>query len=366
MDIIDCFGTARARGHSHGESLRSRIAEALGAWETATMAGLGARAHSDIDAYCAQFLAQTALIQKAEAVTPDLMNELHGIAEGAGQPLARIAAYNLMDEQWWHDASTTAPPPGCSLIAQPVQGGHVLAQNMDLPAHMEGSQVALRLGGPGMPQTIVLSAAGMIGLTGANSEGLAIGVNTLLMLHHAVDGLPVAFAMRHALGARDSATAQSRLAEAGHASGQHYAIVTRDGVTSLECSATGCTALPVPDNGRLLHTNHPLASTDIDATSLARLDTGGFTKSSANRLDWLEQRQGAIATTEDVQALFDDPDAPICMRARTHGGASTFASVLYVMTDRPGIRMRQGIAGGSAWQHFDFLDDARLHSSRTC
>tara|TARA_R110002049_G_scaffold203654_1_gene374208 strand:+ start:2257 stop:3333 length:1077 start_codon:yes stop_codon:yes gene_type:complete len=358
MDIIDCFGTPRLRGLSHGEALRGQIAQSLAAWEVATMAGLGERAPKDIDTYCAQFLADTTLIQTAEAQTPDLMTELRGIAEGAGQPLARVAVYNLMDEQWWYDAAITAPPPGCSLIAQPVSGGHVLAQNMDLPAHMEGSQVALRLGGADMAQTIVLSAAGMIGLTGANAAGLAIGVNTLLMLHHASAGLPVAFAMRHALGARDSKAAQARLAGVQHASGQHYALATRAGITSLECSATSCTPLAVPDSGRLLHTNHPLASTDIDATALARLGSGGFTQSSSLRLAWLDRRQDSIASAGDIQALFDDADAPLCMRAKTNGGSSTFATVHYTLGDRTSVRMRQGIAGSAAWQEVAFLEAA--------
>lgn len=232
----------------------------------------------------------------------------------------------------------------------------MLTQNMDLPAHMVGSQMALRLGGDGMTPTVVLSAAGMIGLTGATAAGLAVGVNTLLMLNHAADGLPVAFAMRHTLGARDRAEGHARLSAVTHASGQHYALATRSGATSLECSASFCAEVPVPDSGRLLHSNHPLVSTDIDASAQARLGAGGFNESSTSRLDWLEAHQGDIATADDVQALFDDPQAPICMRPETNGGSSTFATVLYAMTDRPSVRMRQGGADNAAWQAFDLPD----------
>lgn len=354
MDIIDCFGTPRQRGYSHGESLRERIKDALQIWAQATMSSRGPRAPKDIETYCEHFLNSTTLIQSAKRITPDLFDELVGIAEGAGQPLERILAYNLMDEQWWYDARPDAPPPGCSLIATPVRGGHLLAQNMDLPAHMAGSQVVLRLGGADMPQTIVLSAAGMIGLTGANDAGLAVGVNTLLMLHHAADGLPVAMALRHALGARDRAEALARLCGVGHASGQHYAIATKDGISSIECSALSCTPLPVPHSGVLLHTNHPLINTDVDDTAQARLDAAGFNKSSRTRLDWLHTRTGAIDTVARLQSVFDDADAPICMRAKTNGGSSTFASVLYEMTDTPRVGMRQGIAGDATWRRFAF------------
>lgn len=352
MRIVDCAGSPRARGQAHGEILRACIAEALDRWSDATLAGQGAQ--DNIDTWCRRFLVETTLLQCAERLTPSAFEEMSGIAEGADQPLHRIAAYNLMDEQWWFDARSDAPPPGCSLIALPVDGGHVLAQNMDLPGHMGGSQIALRLSGPDIPDTILLSAAGMIGLTGANAAGVGVGVNTLLMLGHDGAGLPVAFALRHALAARSRAEAAARLVGASHASGQHYALVTRDGIESLECSAGGAAEVALGRAHRLLHTNHPLASDDIDAASQARLDKAGFNRSSQTRLGWLQRKDREIVTATDVQALFDDPEAPLCMRAATNGGSSTFASVLYQMTDQPRVRMRAGLPGYGDWCDIGF------------
>jgi isopenicillin-N N-acyltransferase like protein len=348
MRVIDCHGTAAERGAAHGESLRAEIAEAISRWEEATIRGLGTRAPRDIDSYCEDMLSRTGLLDRARALTPALAEEVAAIARAAGQPEARIAAYNMMDEQWWYDSPTDAPPPGCSLIGIPVRDGHVLAQNMDLPAHMEGAQVVLRLSGPDLPAMAVLSAAGMIGLTGVNATGLAVAVNTLLMLRHDADGLPVAFAMRHALAAESAGSARDRLAAVPHASGQHYALATRDALLSVECSVGGCAPLDVPAEG-LLHTNHPLASKDVDAGAQAHLDRSGFNDSSRARLDWLRGRSMPRNAT-DVQALFDLPDAPICMRAETHGGSFTFASVLYEVTDRVTARFAGGVPGGRAWQ----------------
>jgi len=347
MQVVDCFGSPTERGRIHGETLRKEITDALGKWETATIKGLGPRAPRNIDTYCTDFLAGTDLMQRAATLTPDLLKEMEGIADGAGQPLARIAAYNLMDEQWWYDIAPDAPPPGCSLVAIPDKGGHVLAQNMDLPGFMDGSQVILRLGGDDLPQTIILSAAGMIGLTGANNAGVAVGVNTLLMLRHKTNGLPVAFALRHALAARSSDDALARLARIPHASGQHYAVVTRYGVGSVECSGTGCVPLMVKE-GRFLHTNHPLISEDVDTSALARLDKAGFNASSHERLEWLKSQ--VIQLPSEVQRLFDVPDAPICMRPATHRGSGTFASVFYEMREDVTIRMAQGAASDRKWQ----------------
>lgn len=348
MRIVDCFGPPAARGHAHGESLRAEIADSLARWEAATRSAVGI---SDFDAYCTRFLEETDCLDHAARVVPDLHTELAAIAEGAGQPFARIAAYNLMDEQWWYDTAETVPP-GCSLVAISTESGHVLAQNMDLPAHMDGSQVVLRLGGPDMPQLVALSSAGLIGLLGLNDTGLAIGVNTLLMLRHDRNGLPVAFALRHALAARSRDEARQRLSTTKHASGQHYALVTRDGITSLECSANG--AAPCDCGPTLLHTNHPLASRDIDPQAQLRLEKAGFNASSHRRLDWLRDRAETLGGAGEVQALYDDADAPICMRAQLNGGSSTFASTLFEITDTPTIRMRQGRAGGAEWQHITF------------
>lgn len=354
MRIVDCAGTSRARGRAHGEALRDLIADALERWAATTLKGQGADAEGDIDAYCLRFLGQTALLQCAARATPDLHAEMAGIAEGANQPFHRIAAYNLMDEQWWFDARPGTPPPGCSLIAMPVVGGQLLAQNMDLPGHMDGSQVALRLSGPDIPATVVLSAAGMIGLTGANAAGVAVAVNTLLMLGHDAGGLPVAFALRFALAARSGAEALARLKGIGHASGQHYAIASCDGVSSVECSAGSCAEVTMPETGRLLHTNHPLASSDIERGAEDRLERGGFTASSHRRLDWLRDTAQGVGGAVDVEALFDDESAPISLRAERNGGSSTFASVLYEMTDCTRVRMRAGPAGRGDWNPIGF------------
>src|ERR1700719_5076941 len=111
--------------------------------------------------YAGRFVSTTGLIAAMERTAPDLVEEICGIADGAALPFELIAAYNLMDEQWWYDLSV--PPeaePGCSLVALSDPRHTVLAQNIDLPGFMDGSQVILRLREPGRPEALVLSSAG--------------------------------------------------------------------------------------------------------------------------------------------------------------------------------------------------------------
>jgi isopenicillin-N N-acyltransferase-like protein len=124
---------------------------------------------------------------------PDLVDEMRGIAEGAGVPFHQIVAYDLMDEQRWCDLEhAPSAEPGCSAVAVADQanGAVLLAQNMDLPAYMDGDQLVLRIRTPRHPEALVLSAAGPLGLTGVNQASLGLCVNTLLMLQHNRSGLP--------------------------------------------------------------------------------------------------------------------------------------------------------------------------------
>ena len=90
MTTIACFGTGLQRGLAHGEGARAKVRAALARWEEATLGGLP-NAPSMQD-YAAGFLASTGLWDTAQRLTPDLADEVRGIAQGAGLPEALVAA----------------------------------------------------------------------------------------------------------------------------------------------------------------------------------------------------------------------------------------------------------------------------------
>lgn len=124
-------------------------------------------------------------------------------------------------------------------------------------------------------------------------------------------------------------------------------------------SARSSTGLPLRDDGRLLHTNHPLVSRDIDDGSLNRLNRIGSRENSEKRLAWLEGHNASLQNANDIRAAFDDTAAPICMQAPEGTGSRTFATVLYEMTDTPKISMRSGFAGRGDWQEIPFARNIR-------
>lgn len=346
--IIDAAGDGRALGRAHGEAARPQVAAALAAWSEATLAG--SRHSSAID-YARALIGDTGLVEAISRYTPELLAEIEGIAEGAAQPFELIAVYNLMDEQWWYDLGGSDEEPGCSVIGVAGQQGTLLCQNMDLPKFMDGSQVILRLRPEGGPEQVILSSAGLIGLTGANAAGIGICVNTLLMLNHDAAGLPVSAVFRHALAQTGVEAAVNALAAVPHASGQHYAIAGREGIRSLECSGGGSAEVRFAGPA-MRHTNHPIVSRDEHAAQLALLEARGRVANSRDRLHHLAALDTTFADAARLRAWLDAPGTPICVTPGEGRPGFTFGSIVIEVAERTTVDIRPSFPGESDWQTF--------------
>ena len=337
--VVECRGSGRERGRAHGEALRARIHGLLERWDADAERRLGRPAA----ALVAELAGTTGFVAAAQRHTPDLLDEVRGIAEGAGVRFERVLALNLMDEEWWFTAPAQ-PRSACTLVAVAGDGGRptLLAQNMDLPEVMDGAQAVLRLDGEGGAGA-VLTAAGMIGLTGVNAAGLGVCVNTLSMLRHSRDGLPVAFAMRGALERRSVAAAAAFLAAVPHASGQHYALADRSGVAGYECSAAG--AVRSDDgSGRFSHTNHPLRSGDVDPDR----DPAGAPDSHA-RLAAMEAAAPAVSAGADAERVLADRETPLCVIAEPGRPWLTFGSIAAELGRTVRVRIAPGPPDRTDW-----------------
>ena len=346
--IVECAGDARAIGRAHGEGARALIQAGLERWRDA----VGRSTGIPVSKYVPALVGGTGLMATTQRILPDLVTELEGIAEGADADFGEIAAYNLMDEQWWFDAGIAAVgEPGCSVIgARLTDSGTVLAQNMDLPGFMDGSQLMLHIHPDSGPAAYVLTAAGMVGLTGMNSAGLGVCVNTLLMLNHRADGLPVAAVLRGLLACQSLAEAERFLTSVPHASGQHYALADRTGLRSFECSAAGASASAPAGADRVLHTNHPLASRDLDPAAERQLGQAGRIDNSRARHAFLAGHASQAADAASVRTVLEDRTVPICVTPEPGHYSITFGSVLYLLGDQQAAEYCLGRPDASAWQ----------------
>ena len=325
IDIVDLIGGAGARGRSLGVARRERIHSSLSSW----LSSLSAAGIDDPAAYIEQMLGATDFQKAVEQHAPDMLEEVRGIASGAGLPFDLLFAAQLMDEEWAYRTRIGAAPVAsekCSCVAvKAADGSVVIGQNMDLGSHTEGHQVLLRIPSSGArPGALIFSIASMVALFGLNSRGIGVCVNSLPQLPAAPRGLPVAFTIRKVLQAESLREAVEIVQTMPHATGQHYLLADASAIRSFEASPGGVFEYVSPYAGRVFHTNHPLAKP---------LESLGRSINSATRLECLVNRlaQGEVYldTVKAALASRDHPDHPVSRTCEAAGPGAPRGMISY-------------------------------------
>lgn len=277
IDIVDLKGVGFARGEVYGNMRRSQIERFLIDW----LESLGAAGVGNPQLYLSKMLEATGFSNAIDEHSPELLEEVRGIAAGAAVPLELVLASQFMDEEWAyrvHFLRAPESPPKCSSVAIHARDGLTwIGQNMDLGSYTDGHQVLMRTAPEGrVPGTLIFTIGSMIGLLGVNSRGLAVCVNALPQLPAARQGLPVAFVVRRLLTAEDAAEAARMIHTFPHSTGQHYLIADSNSIRSFEASPAEVLEYHSPNPSRILRTNHPLTGTLARAfpeavNSMARL-----------------------------------------------------------------------------------------------
>lgn len=265
--ILTLTGSPRQRGRIHGESLRQEIHEVILRWKNS----LAAYVSPSPDQYIHELVTQTDFMPAIERWTPELLEEVRGIAEAADMEFEDIFAFQLQDEEWWFGEQRKPPRPDdinhCSSISWRGDGhsATLVGQNMDMPSYMDGYQVIMRIQDSLSDlELTVFSTAGLLALNGMNNQSIGIVCNNLSQLNHSKVGLPVAFVLRGALAKKSFIQARDFLETLPHASGQNYILGSKDRLIDLECSANQVTRYAhSADSQWILHTNHPLANDDF-------------------------------------------------------------------------------------------------------
>lgn len=301
-----------------------------------------------IHRYVTGLLETTDFIPAINAHTPGLLDEVRGIAEGSGLSFEVVYAYQLVDEEWWYRRDvthSTCMPEMCSSIG--VQPGPdsptIVAQNMDLPDHYDGSQILLHMQPEGQVEVLAFAPAGLIATTGLNRAGVAVCCNSLPQLRHDKTGLPVAFVLRGILARRSLADAVKFVRSVPHATAQNYVLGGPDGAADYEVSPRAVTEV-MPKQGRVVHTNHPLVNDDLDSEvppTLANQDTPGRTLARLRRLEEL-MVDNTVTGVEQVMMALSDCTVPTCVRRGREPGGMTLGSLVMQLADEPVLY----IAGG--------------------
>ncbi len=368
MPILVVEGSPIERGRSCGEALRRQIAECLDAIDQAGQSQRGIPAKQFRD----QFLKATTFREAIARWTPELLDEVKGLSEGANQPFERMLYTQLMDEEWVYvrnrQYETETDQGHCTGFAVRSDDRSIVAQNMDLGQWLDGHQAVVRhIDREAAFDIQVLTFAGYLGLCGMNRNGPAVCCNTLLDLASNPAGLPVAFVFRRLVQSPSVAAAADQAKAFPHASGQNYIIGDRQDVQSLECSARQVTSFRPGDlSDRVYHTNHALANTDTARTvdpAKSIIERCGSPSSPARLASVsrrMENRSIEVDTAYAMETLRakDDPSGPVCRDGNnTREDAQigfTFGSIVCEISDSPAMHVAAGPPCHTSYRKFDF------------
>jgi isopenicillin-N N-acyltransferase-like protein len=379
MLVIVVEGGPRERGRACGEALRGKIAACLDAIDRA---GENDR-KIPAGKFRAEFLQATSFGGTIAQWTPDLLDEVRGLGEGANQPFERMLYAQLMDEEWVYARNLKyameADAGHCTGFAVRERDRAVIAQNMDLGQWLDGYQAVVRHIDRAAGFDIqMLTFAGYLGLCGLNANGPAVCCNTLLDLDASPTGLPVAFVFRSLVQSHSVAEAERTCRGFPHASGQNYIIGGKDDVVSLECSAHQIVNFQIPGlPERVYHTNHALANTEtsyvdrhVKNSSIARRCRS---PSSPARLASVAAHVGDsnrkidVAFAMETLRAKDDPAAPVCRDGNASAEDAqigfTFGSIICEISDEPAMYVAAGPPCHSSYRRLDFRHPRELTPS---
>lgn len=370
LSVIDLKGSPRDRGRIHGEELRHDIHRILQKKSAARVATRG----DDAERHWHAFKQYQNFQGAVERWTPDLMQEVRGIAEGAGISFETAFLLQLMDEEWvfdtYHGRKPQAPDKCTSFAAigencKPTYSG----QNMDITGYAEGHQVLFRISyADSDMQSYVYTHAGLIALNGMNSSPLGLCCNTLIRLAPCNDGLPIAFIARSILEKTSFADAVAFIKKIKRASGQNFIISTIDRIGCFECSANEVVEFKGREDGhRVCHTNHTLANKDTGPFEdlIKTHNKSSWARNLANSHSRYSSIAGRLVHNSDTVSLEkikaalcakDDPFYPVSLEFKPLTEYNvigfTAGSMIYELNGSPKLHLASGPPSITAFRTF--------------
>ncbi|MGW7362136.1 C45 family autoproteolytic acyltransferase/hydrolase [Streptomyces sp. NPDC054841] len=258
LPVVEISGTPSQRGRQYGEAVAPQLGAALAYYAEAFGFSSGLT-WSQVTARAARWL------EPVRDFAPDLLEEMQGIADGAGFDLLDVLALNargevIYDESFTHMREEEGPAEGCTSFAaygDASGDGHVWAgQNWDWRAGVAGTVVMLRVVQPPKPTVVMQVEAGQIGRQGANSAGIALNANGLGGRFNDAVGLPQTVIRRRVLDQSSITDALNVLFRTRAHIASNALLACREGfAVDIEATPAGHGWL-YPTDGLLVHGNH--------------------------------------------------------------------------------------------------------------
>ena len=361
LNKVTFTGSGYELGLQHGTKLKPQIAEIVTRWKQNTTEVL----KRDADEVLKEFMEYGKFAATIKKLTPDLYDEIRGIADASEQDFDHIMVLNLLDEFWVY--LDNPKNHHCSDIGVPALNGNpaYVAQNMDIEGYTDGFQTLVRLDRTSeRPEQLLLTHPGLIVLNGMNEKGVGVVVNTIMQLKASSDGLPVAFVIRKILSLTNKTDILNFIKSVPHASGQNYIIGIGDEVFDFEASAGKTVRFnPENENGTVYHTNHPVVNDNlkpwhekynpksIESSLTAKSNSYIRFSSLVNGIK--NSNEIDAETIMNVLRSKDDPSNPVC-RNWSPGRGFTFASTIMTLGETPSLQITSGPPDESKYQNIYF------------
>ena len=269
--LIDLSGSPRERGRTHGKAAADRLRR-------------GAKMYAE--SLLKNGVDWKELERRAERMVPTIekfdsayVEEMRGIAEGAGEPFAAVMLMNARTEMVAAARKSHIEkhfPDGCTAaLALPeasADGVLLHGQNWDWRAECAENGVVLRIRRDDGPDILTFTEAGGLARSGLNSAGIGLTANALECDrdYQRGAGVPLPFIRRKVLESAYLANAVHTIFSTPKLGSNHMAVSHCEGEAfGFEC-APDETFWLAPERGLYVHANHWIA----DSARAKVKDTG--------------------------------------------------------------------------------------------
>lgn len=259
--VVDLSGTPYERGWQHGQQVPDRVLRSIEIYRHAFQR----RNRLDWNEVLERASGFAEVIRK---IDPAMLEEMRGIADGAGVPLEAIVAINCRTEILFGQASAPdrdGEESECTTIAvtpaASADGHTLIGKNWDWRTACHDTIVILRVQPADEPAFVTIVEAGMLGRDGLNAAGIAVCGN---LLRSTQDGghaaVPIPLIRRRILGATRLDDALNAVIRVPRSASSNYVIGHVSGIVVNLEAAPGAVYPVYPEHGLLTHSNHFLST----------------------------------------------------------------------------------------------------------
>ncbi|EFE29555.1 acyl-CoA:6-aminopenicillanic-acid- acyltransferase, putative [Trichophyton benhamiae CBS 112371] len=265
-----------------------------------------------------------------ETTFPNYMQEIRGIAQGAGVDVKSVLALNVRTE-----IAYGMFDDGCTAFSWRNPSASFLAQNWDWEDDQAPNLISLHIAplDTSKPTIHMVTEAGIIGKVGLNSKGVGVTLNAIKAEGVDFTRLPCHLALRLALESSSRVDAIGKLGKVGVASACHITIADYTGGTGLECSSMDIAWLNMGDfmESRpdiITHTNHFVHNHKNGLKSVMFMPDS---EARLARLRELLAQSGPKPEFERIEEILKDEKGyptSICRQAKGENTTSTLFSII--------------------------------------